>query len=220
MFEERETCFISKHKQGSEEWFNLRKGCITMSTISNCVGRSNFYKSPEIICGFEKTQINENMQRGIRYENILRNYYNQNFNECTELGVGIWKKDIRFRGSLDGEVNDILCVEFKIPKKMYKSLTTHVEELENGFKPPQFYHDHIYDSHYDQMQGNMVIHGKLFCDYVVYGFEDEMLYHEKIELNMKHWDEILYPNAVKYYEKYINPLLLKYNFEILNPFNG
>ncbi len=100
---------------------------------------------------------------------------------------------------------------------MYKSLINHTNKISKGFEPYHNYHKHINDSHYDQMQGNMVIHGKKYCDYIVYSYEDELLYYERIPVNYKHWYNVLYPNAVKLYESKVQPLMIELGIERIDP---
>ncbi len=227
IWEDKNTYWLSKNKQGSNKWKKERLCSITQSKISSYSNRSMYFSSPEenakLCCGITHLEKNIFMEIGTYGEKFLRNWYqNELFKTygnkyiVKEVGLGIWKKDPRFRGSLDGDVNDELCVEFKIPVKISKKLIDHIKNLNNNLKN-EINYDHIKTDDYDQMQGNMVIHNKKYCDYVVYSHVDKLLYYERIPVNYDHFYNILYPRAVDYYEKYVTPLMVKYNLERIDP---
>lgn len=227
-WEDKNTYWLSKNKQGTDEWINERLCSLTQSKISSYANRSLYQNSPEedaeIICGISKksftsTQQNS-MEIGMYGEQFLRNWYQNELSKkynkkiiVNEVGLGIWKKDPRFRGSLDGDIDEDLCVEFKIPKYMPKQLIDHFNS--NNIKPNNY--DHIKPDNYDQMQGNMVIHNKKFCDYVVYSYKDKLLYYERIPVNYDHFYNVLYPKAIEFYDKYVVPLMEKLNLKRIDP---
>ena len=59
-------------------------------------------------------------------------------------------------------------IEIKCPENMYSKLKIHQLKKENHWVPDRFYHQHIYTTHYDQMQGCMALTKKAWCDYVVF----------------------------------------------------
>jgi hypothetical protein len=207
---ERHTCWVSKHEQRSPEWKKLRIGGMTASNISKYVGRSIFAKTNEemanIIMGksleiFSEDSL-ENMKIGNLGEPYLRKWYETALcKPVNEIGLAVWKQDTRFRGSVDGEVDDDLCVEFKIPKNMYKPLFNYIEATSKGYNTEKDY-SHIYKSHYDQMMMNCAILDKKFSDYVVYSPCNNLVFVQRVPFNYEHWMNELYLPAVKFYDTY------------------
>lgn len=221
-FKEYETYYLSLHEQGTEEWHNLRYGRITMSNISSCTGRSNYFVDKEDlsrkICGLEKIETNSYMEHGVLVEPIIRNWYSETINKpIKEVGLAIWKKDIRFGGSLDGEIDDEEGIEIKAPKKMYYKLIEYIEARKKGYSFPSGFHEHIFNNHYDQMTGNGVITNKKFMHYVVVCTDTQKAYIQRFPVDYSLWENELYPKACAYYDKYIGPVLEKYNIKRLDP---
>lgn len=226
LFEDKVDYWLSKDIQGSENWLKLRLGSINSSQISNYSGRSQYQNSPktnaEIICGISNKSYSLEQQKsleiGIVCEKFLRMWYEKQIGQkIFEIGLGIWKIDPIFRGSLDGIINNEICVEFKIPKYMPKKLINHAIDVQNGIEFDKFYHDHIKNDNYDQMQANMVIHNMKFCDYIVYSYEEKLLYFERIPLNEKHFYEILYPKSKEFYNNSVIPLMEILNIKRIDP---
>ncbi len=117
-----------------------------------------------------------------------------------ELGLAIWKKDPRFRGSVDAEIGSDGCAEYKCPHTMYKTLIQYVEAVEKGYTPNNT--NHIYNSHKDQMTLNSIILNKKWCDYCVISSEGQTFY-QRIYTDYDLWENILYPEAQKFYDKYM-----------------
>lgn len=216
-WQERETCFVSTHPQGSDEWKNLRIGSVTMSGISSYIGTSQYSLTPDvsaqIICGIHEKSFDQNsinrMEIGISGEPILRNWYSEQLKKyciknnleipiVTEIGIAVWKKNPIFRGSVDGEVGNEGCVEFKIPKKIPYSLRSPSND------PSDF--SHIPVSHFDQMQGNMHILGKKWCDYLVYSHFYHEVYYERIPY-LESYCESLFSKAEEFYSTYVIPMM-------------
>jgi hypothetical protein len=211
-FEEHETYHASLNEQGTEEWHKLRYGRITMSNISACTGRAGYYTDKEElarkICGLEKTSLNSYMEHGITTEPIIRKWYSETINKpIKEVGLAIWKKDFRFGGSLDGEINEEEGIEIKAPNKMYHRLIEFIESKKKGYSYPPGYHEHIFNSHYDQMTGNAVITNKKYMHYVVVCTDTQQAFIQRFPVDTQLWEEQLYPKACDFYEKYITPIL-------------
>src|SRR3989304_4893365 len=100
LWEEREICYISLIKQGTDEWKELRHCSISSSNISECVDRSsyssNFFQTKEekkkdlamILCGLKTKKFSDeaiaNMARGTQFEPFIREYH---FNELRKSGL-------------------------------------------------------------------------------------------------------------------------------------
>lgn len=236
VWEDRPTCWMSTAQQTTKLWGQLRIGAITMSGISTYVGRSSFpetpYVSASIICGLSSKSFSVEqtaaMGIGILGEPLLRSWYQDQLTKqaiakhepppvVREVGVAVWKKDPRFRGSMDADVTETLFAEFKIPTKMYRPLIEHIECVRKGYTPQPGEHAHIYNSHYDQMMGNGVIHGKTHVDYVVFSHTEKAAYTERLPVSTHHWDTVLYPQGVNFYEQYVAPLMVKHGINRIDP---
>ena len=66
---------------------------------------------------------------------------------------------------------------------MYSKLLEHIKRLENGETFPKFYHEHIWDSHYDQMQFYLYTYEKQYCYYIVNCITDDTKFLEIVEYN-------------------------------------
>jgi hypothetical protein len=224
------TYFRANTKQKSLDWKKLRYCCLNSSDSSKWSGRANpmFVESPEIealyICGIKEKEFSplqiENMNIGNYLEPFIVKWYGEQNNLIIpEVGVSVWKKDFRFRSSLDidpGEEYDFFG-EVKAPKFLYRPLIEHMEAIKKGFKPPPFYHRHIYDNHYDQMTTSAIIHNRKFADYVVVSAETKQSYIERLKIDEDHWNNVLYPKGCLFYDTYITPLMKQYSLTRIDP---
>ena len=147
-----------------------------------------------------------NIERGVSIEPIAIEWYEKQRNvkvKPFKLCIPKWDKEL---GCIpDGDVDGEGLVSIKGPKDMYKSLTDHISKISQGWVPSQNYHDHIWTSHYDQMQGEMAICNRPWCDYVVYAIGSSVAYSERIYRNVEYWGEELYPLLNEFKEKYLKP---------------
>jgi hypothetical protein len=213
---------LSTAGQGSEEWHKLRCGRITSSNLSNCAGRSSFktskYEIAGKICGLEETEKNNYMQHGITMEPIIRDWYSETINKpIKELGIAIWKKDPRFGGSLDGEINSEEGIEIKAPNKMYQRLVEYIESKKKGYTFYPGYHEHIFNSHYDQMTGNAIITNKKYMHYVVVCTDTQKSFVQRFPVDTELWEKELYPKSCDFYDKYITTLMRDNNLFRIDP---
>jgi putative phage-type endonuclease len=175
--------------QGSSQWHLLRRGWsdesgsftpfrFTASQIYFLSGRSRFKTREDYLKEVTGTTINreepnEHMLRGTRLEPIIRKMYERRSgNAVTEVGFVIpnWCPFIGV--SPDGFVEDDGCIEIKAPCKMYDTP-----------KP----------EHYAQMQMQMAVCEKSWCDYVVYVEDTNELKITRIPYDHYYWENTLYP---------------------------
>jgi hypothetical protein len=135
--------------------------------------------------------------------------------KVNQLGLAVWRENPIFRCSVDGEIDEDTIVEYKIPSRMSHSLVSRVEQAKRGIKTLPGDYSHIYNDHYDQMMMNCAILNKRQCWYVVYSQGE--LYEELIPFNETHWRNILVPAGLKFYEKYMTPLINEFDIEIVLP---
>lgn len=128
--------------------------------------------------------------------------------EVQEVGLAVPKWEPRIGTSLDGDiVGTDGIIEIKSPYYMYEPLDEHTAKINAGWRPPPFYHGHIWDTHYAQMQGEMKITGKKWCDYIVYAKSSNRVYVERIPFNEEYWNETLWPGIVSFLDNYMEPLI-------------
>lgn len=229
MWKEYSTYNLSLHPQGTDEWKNLRVGRITMSTISSCVGRSMYKTDPnevcDIVCGVTKISSNAYMEHGVKMEPIIRDWYQETLGKpIRELGLAVWKKDPRFGGSLDGEILDSDYseqssegIEIKAPRKMYWRLIDYIEAKKKGYSFYPGYHEHVFNSHYDQMTGNAVITNKKSMHYIVVCSETQQAFVQRFPVDIDLWEKELYPKACKFYDDFVEPKMKELNISRIDP---
>ena len=210
----------------SERWLKLRSGRLTASNAGTAAGHSMFSTPEQLadqLAGITPKVFSEESKRvmnlGNEREPIARDWYCQTNNVTVEeLGLAVPKWNLYLGGSVDGAVvgNDKI-IEIKCPEKMYGPLVNHMEKLKYGWKAPQFYHEHIWDSHYDQMQLCMKILGKKYCDYIVYCVDENSCFTETVAFNEKYWNEDLYPKLTHFIENLLKPRLEKQNIKLEIP---
>jgi len=173
--------------------------------LSNCIGnnKGNYniptqQETAEYIAGikekiFTKEQ-QDRMDYGTKNEEYARKWYTQQ-NECIvkEMGFAIPKFDLRIGVSLDGLVLNLDetetdgIIEIKCPQKMYKPLKLRKE----GRLPHTEEYDHIWRSHYDQMQMGMAVFNKKWCDYIVFCIPENNVYIERVFFNQYYWNKVM-----------------------------
>lgn len=183
--------------QGSSEWLEMRKG--------RCTGTSNNGKSPfdekddiaDYIAGIKEPLFSDAAKRrmnlGSQYEPKARRFYEKRYKkEIKEVGFCVPKFNLNIGASVDGIiVGEDGIIEIKCPERLYYEL--------KGKKPQiKFYH-------YKQMQFNMAVLGKSFCDYIVYGL-DGKVFVKRIMFDLDYWKE-LYLQTVTFWNYKVKPRL-------------
>lgn len=146
--------------QGSEDWIQLRLGKFggtdAQAVASNGKGLETkvFEKVAEILTGRPKyTPSNEDMERGIALEDTARQIYKMETANKVET-VGYVELSERVGVSPDGLVNDDGLLEIKCP---------------NDANFIRFAYDKKINTKYIwQMQHQMYVTGRDWCDYVVF----------------------------------------------------
>jgi hypothetical protein len=229
MWKEYPSYNLSLFPQTSDEWHTLRIGRITMSNLSACCGRS-VYKTcydevSDVVCGIKKIKANAYMEHGVKMEPVIRDWYSETINKpIQEVGLAVWKKDPRFGGSLDGEileseseVSSSEGIEIKAPNKMYWKLIEYIESKKKGYSFYQGYHEHVFNSHYDQMTGNAIITDKKYMHYVVVCSDTQQSFVQRFPVDKDLWENTLYPRACKFYEDHVEPKMKLFDIKRIDP---
>lgn len=218
--------WLNLDRQGSDAWFLNRKFRLTASNFGAAMGKSNFCTAIDIAMDITNTGIaggssrNNSVypdrnkfstQHGVITEPKARSWYCRTRNvEVIEVGLAVPKWEPRIGASLDGDIKDSDgMIEIKSPLEMYEPLRNHMSKINTGWRPPPFYHEHIWESHYAQMQGSMKITGKKWCDYIVYATQSNRSYVERIPFNEKYWEEILWPGIQNFLNNLMEPLIAR-----------
>lgn len=188
---------IKDMEQGSPEWFAVRLGVITASNFKLVMAggkgatRKNYMLklASEIITGLPaETFTNEYMEWGTKTEPQARAMYE--FETGSQVDqVAFIKHDTMAAGcSPDGLVNGSGLLEIKCPKT-----TTHIETVLSDKMPSH---------HMPQVQGQMWISGREWCDFV--SFDPRIngrsgFFRKRILRDQKYIDDLAY--KVKLFEK-------------------
>lgn len=200
-------------KQGDRNWFEARRFRFTTSKFGLLLDKNPNLRDLANEMLYETyesfNQASAHNTHGITTEPVARIRYGlETRTTVVEVGLAVPKLDPRIGSSSDGEVEDGE-VEIKCPDRMYKKLKEHHEKLRAGWIPPKFYHDHIYDTHYAQIQGTLKVKGKSWCDYFVYCTYGNILYLERIYFNEEYWND-LYPKVVHFLDNVFEPMFQDY----------
>lgn len=203
--------WLSTSPQGSERWHELRKGRLTMSVLSQAIGHETRWGTPlQValgIAGKEIKQTTPAMEHGTKMEPIARDWYSKSRNVTVEeVGIAIPKNEPRIGASLDGIIGSDGAIEIKCPKIMYRDLEHHIEALSRGVEFPRFYHDHLKTSHYDQIQGQLFVTGREYCDYICFASDSGKVFVDRVEFNPQYWSEI-WPKIQYFLDEILDPIL-------------
>jgi hypothetical protein len=168
---------------------------------------------------------NKNKNFGTRNEDQARSWYIERCKSLNltvkvlEVGLAVPKFDPRIGMSPDGIVTGgtgganyvggtngtgtfVGLIEIKCPQKFYRPLA----EYESNGKPYSKDFQHIWRSHYAQMQMGMQIFNKEWCDYIVYCIPENRVFIERIPRNREYWEE-LYSKVKVFINDILNPIL-------------
>jgi hypothetical protein len=148
------------------------------------------------------------MRRGILYEPAIREYYEHKYNcNVSEIGFAFDLSRPHFGVSPDGLVGKKGLIEIKCAYRMYEDLLTPEVRYSDTNQPL-----YIKNEHYDQMQAQMLVLKKEWCDYIVYCPYDNSIYIERVPFNEIHW-EMLSSRIENFIGRYLSDLTL-YNCDL------
>lgn len=198
-----------QHKavQGSQLWLNSRNRLTASKFDAATNDKPKFDTQQDVadyILGRKKpvftAEAKIRMQFGNDNEPKVRDWYTNTYGyQVIETGLAVPKWNLYLGASSDGDVYDkdgklIGVIEIKCPTKMYAPLLKmYGQPRENIYA-----HDHIWSSHYAQMQGNMAVKQVLWCDYIVADLYADQVIVERVYWNAEYWNQYLYPRLVKF----------------------
>ena len=213
MWKDRGVYYEHTAPQGTDEWIKARIGRCNGSDSGGLAGESNFDTPEQVgkyIAGVEKKDLsgNQAVQHGHKTEPISRAWYEKTYNcKVIERGYCIPKDSGIIGASVDGDIVDSEgIIEIKCPVSMYRPILKYMEMKENGWIPPERYLDHIWKTHYCQMQQGMFVLKKKYCDYIVYSTEDKKAFVQRVWFDPEFWEQH-YAKLEKNYELYVRPYL-------------
>ena len=206
-----ENYWININNPRTDKWRALRrkwkiegiKAPLTASNFGVAADHSPLKKPDvlayELLTGKKEVPSDERqvlIDKGIEYEHVARGLYSTRFQKTViEYGLIIPKWDPRIGCVTDGFVDSDGLIEIKCSRRIYKNIMSYPPEEGHS------YSKRIFKSHYDQMQGEMAITGRSWCDYIVYGYEDMKIYFEKVHFDPVYWEDTLYPALRKFLEE-------------------
>jgi len=170
-------------EQGTEEWLKIRAGKFTASSFHTCFGKSETRNtlllkiSAERLTGkmIEENYTNSDIERGVELEDEARSLYQEKtFNSVKEIGFA--ELDDWVGSSPDGLIGDDGMIEIKCPRE-----TTFLSQVIN---------DRIKPEYITQIQFNMYVLNRKWCDYVIYN-EDLGLNIKRVERDEEYIKKII-----------------------------
>ena len=214
---DRGNYFLSNHPQGSAPWFFCRCFRLTASSMGAAADMNKFENKYQLALTLTKILIKEfppdakiRMAHGTKMEPVARDKYLavRPGTQVEELGLAVPKWDSRIGASVDGDVlNSRGIIEIKCPMKMYWPMKKFYERCKDqGYQPSLLEHDHITDYYYVQMQANMKILEKDWCDYIIFATDDNKMCINRVAFNPDFWDNVLYPRLNYFLEQVLRPV--------------
>lgn len=177
-------------EQGSQEWHDLRLGKLTGSSAAKLFGTSAarekylYDRAAEIVtgcrCDSDESATGMHMARGHEFEEVaLMKYTVATLNEVQRIGFVQLNEFVGC--SPDGLVGDDGIIEVKVPdsNNYFRQI---LELTKDGTKA-------IPNEYYMQMQFNMLVCGRAWCDYVLYNPKHEAkgksLFIQRVERDEK-----------------------------------
>lgn len=194
--------------QGSEEWLKARLGKITGSGFNKLMGTKEARE--KYLCDKANEIVTESgcdgdcfstihTVRGHEFEEIARMKYTlATDNEIKTIGLVEFSEYVLC--SPDGLVGDEGLIEIKVPdsNNYFRQI---LEISKHGSKA-------IPKEHYYQMQLNMFVCGRSWCDYVLYNPKHEAqgksLYIHRVTLDMKENIMDILNEAIAKIQEYVN----------------
>lgn len=146
--------------QGTEEWFKVRLGKLTASTAQAIASQGKgletlcYQKAAEILSGTsEDSYTNPDIDRGNEQENLARSSYEMETGNIVKQ-IGFCELDEFIGASPDGLVGDDGLVEIKCQKNSVYVKTLYTKKIDTKY---------VW-----QMQMQMLITGRKWCDFVVF----------------------------------------------------
>jgi len=202
---------IHSFDQKSPEWFKIRAGRLTLSNLGPVLDCSIFETKEELGQRLRKREERiiadrRQVDRGIAKEDDIRREYQAKYPErrVEEIGfvvpVGVpwdgWKDEYNqyFGGSPDGLVDNDGIIEVKCSEKMPKPLLSYL----NGRVGVK---ECTYSNYYAQIQGNMALLNRQWCDLLVHIYDDQT-YEIRIPFDEQYWKNAI-PKITSFIEKYL-----------------
>jgi len=205
--------WVNTSPKFSNEWFNVRKHCITPSRMYSCC-ENYFSDTPETvakyIAGVEKKVFTKDdqqrMDRGKVDEIDIRKYYEEKSgNKVFVFGEDEYpasKFDGLIRGVPDGLIlNDDGHVEGVFEAKSKNRVMKSFFDVKEDYS-------HIPIADLYQVLGYMAMFKAMWCDYVVNIKSSDTVVIYRIEFSEEKWKDI-YEKLVDFRERLLNPLLKK-----------
>ena len=192
------------------------KGRVTGSIITKCIKYDTILAAKKI-AGLYREEFTEEQSIRVNYgkdhEKDAREWYILSTGNIVKSPYfAVPKFDYRLGAEHDGfiydkdgnELDGIL--EIKCPMEIYEPLLNITRPFLRLSGEKDNDYSHISESHYDQMQMEMEIFDKSWCDYVVYCIPKNFVFLERVYRNKEYWN-ILYEKIRIFIDAKLTPLL-------------
>ena len=213
-FIKRNGYWESKYKQRTPEALAQRLGLLTSTKLAGALNMSP-YGDPTTVAGAIAAQLDEGkknkaMEHGNKYEELARLWYEETHGvEVVEANLCVPDWDKRLGASPDGLIGEDGILEVKCPDgKMYPQILGYWYA-----KPKPQGTNHIFISHYLQIQLAMKVLKRKWCDYVVMYLpnaeqEDDdcyepMIFEQRIYFDEEYWETNLYPSICDFFDTHL-----------------
>ena len=239
--ENEKTLYVLNEEQKSKNWKKSKNGRVTASIANIARGQSRFKTDVTLaneLCLITKpiytSEAMTRINHGVNTENEALLYLEKITGfKITEQSLTVPEDEEILGFSPDGMINlsngnnlqisnrENLegdgMIEIKCPGEMYRPLKSFVSMKSLGiYTPEKTYHEHIYDSHYDQIQLSLYISGRKWCIYFVYINEEEY-YKEIVHHNDEYIEKLLLPGLYDFIANLLLPRLKKFRLSIETP---
>lgn len=193
-------CRISTAVQGGPVWLKLRESSdfVTASRVAYAADMSRFVTAKqyayELTTGAKRkfdAEAKSRMALGTQNEDGIRWTYSELFKvEVKQVGLAVSLRDPRLACSPDGLVGDDGLVEFKYTKTLPpKGLSAALmADMDPEWEVPHY--KHIYPEYFCQIQQQLFVMGRQWCDFVVYCHVTGEMLLERVPFRPKEWADI------------------------------
>lgn len=205
VWEDRQFYILNKAPQMSPTWFKLHDDLFTASRFGLATGSMTKIYDKEN----EKDNPFTAAKFGIETEIEAKTWYAHKWNVIIkDVGIAIPKWNTKIGASIDGEILTLnKNIEVKCPLSLYKNLIPYSSSIYSPMddfleKTKHFNNKElkniIFGSHWDQIQGQLAITNKQYCDYIVYAKFNKKVFVATIYFDMDYWSTVLYPSICTY----------------------
>ncbi len=179
--------WLSTEPQGTEKWLKQRLGRITASQAYSAIGYTERFLHDKM----NPKPPNDFMIHGTVTEPEARDWYiSRTGVQVEEVGIAVPKWNIRLGASADGLTSDGGIIEIKCPQSMYKNIVNYLKGPVGDMTDPNEVKKLVKPDHYAQIQLNLVVYERPWCDYIVYCTPENMAFTCRVPFDFEYCEII------------------------------